>query len=87
MDMKPDIQIARETPLKKVKEIAQGIGIDRDAVHNYGPYMAKIPLRLKNQEKIDRSNLVLVTAITPTKAGIGKTTVFHWPGIGTEQNW
>lgn len=75
MDMKPDIQIARETPLKKVKEIAQGIGIDRDAVHNYGPYMAKIPLRLKNQEKIDRSNLVLVTAITPTKAGIGKTTV------------
>ena len=73
--MKSDIQIARETPLKKVKEIAERIGIERDAIHNYGPYMAKVPLRLKKEEKIDRSNLVLVTAITPTKAGIGKTTV------------
>jgi len=73
--MKSDIQIARETPLKKIKEVAENIGIDRDEVHNYGPYMAKVPLRLKNQEKIDQSNLVLVTAITPTKAGIGKTTV------------
>ncbi len=73
--MKSDIQIARETPLKKVKEVAENIGIDRDEVHNYGPYMAKVPLRLKNQKKIDQSNLVLVTAITPTKAGIGKTTV------------
>ena len=73
--MKSDIQIARETPLKKVKEVAENIGIDRDEVHNYGPYMAKVPLRLKNQEKIDQSKLVLVTAITPTKAGIGKTTV------------
>ncbi|MDD4015167.1 formate--tetrahydrofolate ligase [Petrimonas sp.] len=73
--MKSDIQIARETPLKKIKEVAENIGIDRDEVHNYGPYMAKVPLRLKNQKKIDQSNLVLVTAITPTKAGIGKTTV------------
>ena len=73
--MKSDIQIARETPLKKIKEVAENIGIDRDEVHNYGPYMAKVPLRLKNQEKIDQSKLVLVTAITPTKAGIGKTTV------------
>ena len=73
--MKSDIQIARETPLKKIKEVAENIGIDRDEVHNYGPYMAKVPLRLKNQKKIDQSKLVLVTAITPTKAGIGKTTV------------
>ncbi len=73
--MKSDIQIARETPLKKVKEVAESIGIDRDAVHYYGPYMAKVPLWLKNQERIDQGNLILVTAITPTKAGIGKTTV------------
>lgn len=73
--MKSDIRIARETRLKKVKEVAESIGIPRDKVHNYGPYMAKIPLQMKNQSNIDRSNLILVTAITPTKAGIGKTTV------------
>ncbi|MFA6702102.1 MAG: formate--tetrahydrofolate ligase [Dysgonamonadaceae bacterium] len=73
--MKSDIEIARETPLIKIKDIAEGIGIPRDEVHNYGRYMAKIPVRLLDKEKIDKSNLILVTAITPTKAGVGKTTV------------
>lgn len=73
--MKSDIEIARETPLKKIKDVAEGIGIPRDEVHNYGRYMAKIPVQLLNKEKIDKSNLILVTAITPTKAGVGKTTV------------
>lgn len=73
--MKSDIEIARETPLIKIKDIAGGIGIPRDEVHNYGRYMAKIPVRLLDKEKIDKSNLILVTAITPTKAGVGKTTV------------
>lgn len=73
--MKSDIQIARETPLVKIKDVAEGIGISREEVLNYGPYMAKIPTKLINKEKVKQSNLVLVTAITPTKAGIGKTTV------------
>ncbi|MDR1743092.1 MAG: formate--tetrahydrofolate ligase [Dysgonamonadaceae bacterium] len=73
--MKSDIEIARETPLKKVKDVAENIGIPRDEVQNYGRYMAKIPLKLINPEKVRRSNLILVTAITPTKTGIGKTTV------------
>lgn len=72
--MKSDIEIARETPLRKVKDVAESIGIPRDEVHNYGPYMAKIPLQLINSERVDKSNLILVTAITPTKAGVGKTT-------------
>ncbi|MCW1735098.1 formate--tetrahydrofolate ligase [Anaerorudis cellulosivorans] len=72
--MKSDIEIARETPLKKVKDVAESIGIPRDEVHNYGPFMAKIPLQLIDSEQVNKSNLILVTAITPTKAGVGKTT-------------
>jgi len=73
--MKSDIQIARETPLVKIKEVAQNIGISRHEVQNYGRYIAKVPLQLIDDEKISQNNLILVTAITPTKAGIGKTTV------------
>jgi len=73
--MKTDIQIARETPLKKIKDVAEDIGIPRDEVINFGRNMAKIPLKLIDPQKVNQSNLILVTAITPTKAGIGKTTV------------
>lgn len=73
--MKSDITIAREVTLRKIKEIAVGLGIPRAEVQNYGRYMAKIPLPLIDEEKIKQHNLILVTAITPTKAGIGKTTV------------
>jgi formate--tetrahydrofolate ligase len=73
--MKSDIQIARETRLKRIKDVAEGIGIPRDEVINFGRHMAKIPVELINMEKVDQSNLILVTAITPTKAGVGKTTV------------
>lgn len=73
--MKSDIQIARETPLKKITEVASSIGISSDDLHTYGHYMAKVPVTLLDNEKIKKSNLILVTAITPTKAGIGKTTV------------
>ncbi len=73
--MKTDIQIARETPLKKIKDVAEGIGIPRDEVISFGRHMAKIPLDLIDEEKVKKSNLILVTAITATKAGIGKTTV------------
>ncbi|WP_293734210.1 formate--tetrahydrofolate ligase [uncultured Parabacteroides sp.] len=73
--MKSDIEIAREISLRKIKEIATGLGIPREEVQNYGRYIAKIPLHLIDEEKIKQHNLILVTAITPTKAGIGKTTV------------
>lgn len=73
--MKTDIEIARETSLKKIKEIATEIGIPRDEVQNYGRYIAKIPIHLINEEKVKQHNLILVTAITPNKAGVGKTTV------------
>ena len=73
--MNSDIQIAKEAKLERINVIAQRIGVPADDVYNYGPYMAKIPLKLIDDEKVKQSNLILVTAITPTKAGIGKTTV------------
>ena len=73
--MKSDIEIAREVSLRKIKEIATGLGIPREEVQNYGRYIAKIPIHLIDEEKIRQHKLILVTAITPTKACIGKTTV------------
>ncbi len=73
--MKSDIEIARETSLKKIEEIAGSIGVPVDEIDNYGKYIAKLPISLIDEEKVKKSNLILVTAITPTKAGIGKTTV------------
>lgn len=74
-EMKTDIQIARETPLRKIKGIAEEWGVPREEVQNYGKYIAKLPLHLIDEERIKQHHLILVTAITPTKAGIGKTTV------------
>lgn len=73
--MKTDIEIARETRLEPIKEVADRIGISEDLLEPYGKYIAKVPCETIDQEKVDKSNLILVTAITPTKAGIGKTTV------------
>lgn len=73
--MKSDIEIARGVCLKDIKEVAAGIGIPADDVENYGKHIAKVPETLIDEAKVRQSNLILVTAITPTKAGIGKTTV------------
>ena len=73
--MKSDIEIARSIELKKIKQVAESVGIPREEVENYGRYIAKIPEHLIDEEKVKQSNLILVTAITATKAGIGKTTV------------
>ena len=73
--MKSDIEIARSVELKKIKQVAESINIPRDEVENYGRYIAKIPEYLIDQDAVDQSKLILVTAITATKAGIGKTTV------------
>lgn len=73
--MKSDIEIARETDLRKIKEVATTLGIPREEVQNYGRYIAKVPIHLIDKKQMNQHNLILVTAITPTKAGIGKTTV------------
>ena len=73
--MKSDIEIARSIELVKIKQIAREYDIPVDEISNYGRYIAKVPETLVDEEKVKRSNLILVTAITPTKAGIGKTTV------------
>ena len=73
--MKSDIEIARETDFRKIKEVATTLGIPREEVQNYGRYIAKVPIHLIDKKQMDQHNLILVTAITPTKAGIGKTTV------------
>ncbi len=73
--MKTDIQIARECELKPIGEIASQLGIDPETIEPYGRYMAKVPVQLIDEEKVKQSRLILVTAISPTKAGIGKTTV------------
>ena len=73
--MKSDIEIARSIELTKIKQIAREYGIPVEEISNYGRYIAKVPETLIDEEKVKKSNLILVTVITPTKAGIGKTTV------------
>ena len=73
--MKTDIDIARSVKMRRITEVAASIGIPEEKVSQYGHYMAKVPKSLINEEKVAQSKLVLVTAITATKAGIGKTTV------------
>ena len=73
--MKSDIEIARSIELVKIKELAKAYNMPEDQVTHYGRHMAKVDISLIDEEKIKKSNLILVTAITPTKAGIGKTTV------------
>lgn len=72
--MKSDIQIARESKLCPITEIADKLGIQGESLIPYGHHMAKVDLNVLKQKK-EQGKLILVTAITPTKAGIGKTTV------------
>ena len=69
-----DLEIAQSTPIRHIKEIAANTGISNDDLEYYGKYKAKLPLKLINEEKIKKSKLILVTAISPTPAGEGKTT-------------
>lgn len=73
--MKSDIEIARECKLAPIGQIAAKLDIPEEEIEMYGKYIAKVPERLIDEEKMKKSRLILVTAITPTKAGIGKTTV------------
>ena len=73
--MKTDIEIAQACELLPIEQIAEKAGIPEEYLEHYGKYIAKVPERLIDEQKVKQSNLILVTAITPTKAGIGKTTV------------
>lgn len=70
-----DIEIARSTKLERIEKVAEKYGIPTEHLEHYGHYMAKVPTHLIDEERVKKNNLILVTAITPTKAGIGKTTV------------
>ncbi len=70
-----DIEIARNVTLKPITEIAARLNIPADQIDMYGRYKAKLPLSLIDESKMKGKNLVLVSAISPTPAGEGKTTV------------
>ena len=74
--MKSDIQIAQEATMQPIKEVAASIGIAEDDIELYGKYKAKISDELIEQSKNNPDGkLILVTAINPTPAGEGKTTI------------
>src|SRR6056297_1314096 len=70
-----DLAIAQDIKLKPITEIAQKLGLDPDDIEMYGKYKAKLPLNIIDRAKGDNSALILVSAVSPTPAGEGKTTV------------
>ncbi len=72
--MLTDIEIAQATPMKPIYEIARSAGIDENLLEPYGKYKAKLDARAIRAQKNSDGKLILVTAITPTPAGEGKTT-------------
>lgn len=72
--MKKDIEIAKESKMLHIKDVAAKLNIEKDLLEYYGKYKAKLPLSLIDEKKARNSKLILVTAITPTPAGEGKTT-------------
>ena len=72
--MKTDIEIVKSVKTKNIEHIAAKLGVKEEDIHKYGKYIAKLPLKLINDKVVDNKKLVLVTALTPTPAGEGKTT-------------
>src|SRR5690554_1701155 len=70
-----DLEIARGAQILPIALIAESLGLDQEQLELYGHYKAKLPLSLIDEEKIAQNKLVLVSAISPTPAGEGKTTV------------
>lgn len=69
-----DLEIAQKAQMEPITAIAQKLGVDPDVIDQYGKFKAKLPLNLINEKKIKKSKLILVTALSPTPAGEGKTT-------------
>ncbi len=74
MTFKSDLEIAQAAKLQPIQEIATTLGIAHDELELYGKYKAKLPLKFFQESKLGNSKLILVTAMTPTPAGEGKTT-------------
>lgn len=75
MRIPTDLEIAQKAPIRKIREIAEKLNIDKEDLYYYGKYKAKVPLKYIDEEKVKHSRLILVTSINPTPAGEGKTTV------------
>ena len=74
MEIKSDIEIAQSCEMKNIREIAATAGVDEKYLEMYGTYKAKVDYKLLNETQAQDGKLILVTAITPTPAGEGKTT-------------
>jgi formate--tetrahydrofolate ligase len=72
--MKSDLDIAKASKMREIGEIAAKLGVQDNDLHKFGKYIAKLPLKLINESNLKNKKLILVTAITPTPAGEGKTT-------------
>ena len=83
--MKTDFEIAHEAHMEPIVSIAEQLGIPTEHLEPYGKYITKVPYTLIDEEKVKRSNLILVTAMTPTKAGAGKTTVSVGLALGMQR--
>ena len=73
--MLTDIAISQSAPIRHIKDIAAALGINNNDLEYYGKHKAKLPLKLIDEDKIRQHHLILVTAVTPTPAGEGKTTI------------
>ena len=74
MSFPSDIEIAQKNTMEHIRDIASKLNVKEDDLEMYGKYKAKLPISLIDQKKVDKNNLILVTALTPTPAGEGKTT-------------
>ena len=80
---RPDIEIARDSEIRPIKEVADKLGVPDEYLFQYGPYKAKIDLDyIQGLNRRPRGKLILVTALTPTPAGEGKTTTTVGLGDG-----
>ncbi|PIA77724.1 formate--tetrahydrofolate ligase [Gaetbulibacter sp. 4G1] len=70
-----DLDIAKKIELKHISSVAEKLGLQADDIEMYGKYKAKLPHGLMDKDKVDRCNLILVSAVSPTPAGEGKTTM------------
>jgi formate--tetrahydrofolate ligase len=70
-----DLDIAKKVSLQHITTIADKLGINEDEIEMFGKYKAKLPIHFIDEKKVSQSNLILVSAISPTPAGEGKTTV------------
>ena len=71
----PDLKIAQSITPQPINEIGKKLGLTNGEIEQYGKYKAKIPLSYIDEKKVAKNKMVLVSAITPTPAGEGKTTV------------